>query len=254
MTKRGYPDWGDNLGQTTIVNHDLNELASRLGSISRLERSGSVLWFDDGEQGLYPYTLSEPATVSIYRKPHIGCISGNGIYMQMGAVQTAVGAITINIPYSRFTLFGIEWLFDATCQTPGTWPYMQMDISMYFNNRVWLYSFFVDYQNQRVAINKDNPGGFDTVYFFQPLEPGYPYINAGKWNHCKMIFDPVNDRYQSIVLNGNYKDLSQYLVTSSKINQRNRIEVMFTSWSGSGAYTHKFTDIIVTIDEIYRKE
>ncbi len=254
MTKRGFPDWGDNLASTMIVNHDMNELSARLGGMSRLERSGNVLWYDVGDQGLYPYTIVHAGNGDIYRKPHKGCISGNALHLELPDVENDTTTLTVDIPYSRLAKIGLEFLFDITCETPGAYPWLSVQTIIYNNCYAYEYHFWVDYNGLRCGFDVDNPGGYHTEYIYTYTNPLYPFIYPGRWSHIKLIFDPVNCNFVSSVLNGNYLDLSKWLITPDRINQRNRIEIAFSNWSGVGGYTHKITDIIVTIDEIYRKE
>ena len=254
MSKRGFPDWGDNEASITIPSRDNNELAVRLGALSRFERSGNTLFFDDGSKYLYPYSVVQPNAGSIYRKAYANCISGSAIIVDTDSPASNSGSFTLNVPYSRIAKVGIEFLFDMSTQTPGTKPSIGLDVVVYNNNYAWMYQFFIDFINLRMQINKSNPGGFGPVNIYDSLLNGYYYFGTTRWNHIKLIVNPLENCYQSIVLNGNYLDLSNWLVSKSLSNSVNRIYANWYLTAGVGNFEYMFSDIIVTLDEIYRRE
>lgn len=59
----GAPDWGsDRARVVTFGGIDLDELAARLGSPSWYDRRGEVVWYDQFEHGIEPWTIETTGT------------------------------------------------------------------------------------------------------------------------------------------------------------------------------------------------
>ena len=207
---RGYPDYNSPASNIGAVSFDSAELAARLGSLSRIDRLGSVIYQDNFSESLSGWGISKStqAVVNIVSTP---VFDGSGS-LHIGILDTSgnLAGVSKYIPVHDVSRAGLELTF-------GIKYALGYGLPLRIISSYAVSTFSTTFQ---LTIYPD-PGKI-TIHRFTGSLPlvetdiitGLPKLNPNtvsqSYHHIKLVVDPEQGKYVRLYFDDTSMSLSQY--------------------------------------------
>jgi len=197
----GQPDFGANAPKETIYSlPDLGELAARLGSVMRYNRSGNLLWYDDFRESVSKWTPTySGGTGSWGISPAKALIGGTSGLLTTPSMSGSLARIETDLVYPVQGKIGFE---AAITQESTTSPIdIKIEAGIPPSYSMWVIRYA--YETSTLSIF-----GSDGAYHMLSSSLELSVLHKG-FHHFKVIIDLATDRYHSLKI-----DNSSYPVTA----------------------------------------
>lgn len=250
----GAPDFSNDSTATTVKVLDTGEVAARLGSVDILDRSGTVIYLDDGNHGIEDYYTVVVANVVKRAKLRRGSISGVVAEVNLTPAYGSSNDFELDIPFSKLGKIGIEYKIYLDIVSGGTLPMIGTEVDIMMGNKIHQFFMYFEYATQKINAIEMTGGIPSNHYISTPTDGFGAILNSGYFIHIKEVLDPSNNRWAYVTLNGRYIDLSSIPVEKDTLVTPNRIAFIFNHATATGGINTGFSDLIITNDEPDRKE
>jgi len=198
------PDWGTYAPVSTIYSiQDLGELAARLGSIVTFDRRGNVIFMDNFDDGIEPWSYGGTSGYSVRWSPYQYKSGGFSIELTTPAVAGKNAWIERYFPYPSKSRLGIEMSVNKN--------YRVNQIDFYFEiyDGSDLYEPYI-----RLIGNTWSYLGDDLNY--HNLGSAGDLMNDIMFHTFKLVFDLTTGKFVRLIVDTTTFDLSTF--TIYKIN------------------------------------
>lgn len=233
----GAPDWFNvNPMELFYSLSDLGELAARLGSPSRIDRRGKVVWYDTFSGGLSAwdvYAYGGGARGIIVTAPSVS--PGGALMLDAGTVMGGnTQALTHLVP-PLTRCFGVEWYWTH----PGTRGLVMLIVSWTRANTSYMAGVRYDCETGR-------------LYFMPIASPMVlvkdfgPYIlYPNTYHNYKLVLDTASASGVRIMVDGEEFDISPYTIYSSPVAGQDGLDLTFVVDNLTDAGTIAYIDDII---------
>jgi len=198
----GYQDWGRGAPRTvTYGGIDLDELAARLGSPSFYDRRGEVVWYDQFEYGIEPWTIETTGTGGDGADvTAVWLTKGHSLRLRSGTDEGAQTQAERILFMPQLTRIGLE----ASLCFGGSVGYGVLSLAFLDGTYNQAYLARIDFANDRVQISAA-VAGWVNVITGMPLNQGdnlfYP---------IKIVVDASTRKWVRLLFANQAVDLSAY--------------------------------------------
>jgi hypothetical protein len=246
---RGHPDYNIPLTNIGSVSFDIAELAARLGSLSRIDRLGSVIYQDDFDNGLSRWTLVNG--LDAYTHVITSPVFDGDASIKLGVNQpTSLGdAIYKVIPLHDANRMGFEFTYALA-------PIGEVNVIPEF--RAYIYTMTSLYRCylkihplNHIIYLYTQPEGQPAGYYVALDDMLYlaPVSNYVTWHHCKIVIDIDKGKYQRLYHDQFTADLTSYPLISGANPGYSGMTLAFFTNLGSAPGYWILDNLIVTINE-----
>jgi len=207
---RGYPDY--NAPRTAIgsVSFDSAELAARLGSLSKINRMGNVVYqesFENGLNGWNIYTGSNQKVEVVSSTVFEGgtCLK----FKALDAINTYSHIFKL-LPLLDYKSFGLEFTFGWKYSASGSVPFV-IEVRHYQISKYYNYKVYIDPNNDLVRIytlTGSPPDSYVTV--LADIGSYIAGLNLHSFHTAKIVLDLENTLYKRMYFDQYSVDLSGY--------------------------------------------
>ncbi len=204
------PDLPDNYpwlpGSERFPVGDLGEIAVRLGSPVRFDRRGEVLWYDQFDYGLAPWSSSvvgDGASVKIsaantFMSPYAALLTAGSTALRKALLKK-------NLQHAALGKWGVELAVTFL----SDWDYFEVALAIYTGDTLYAPGFRISLTDGELQYRND-AFGYDKVVDVVNLRPSPP-----QYHHVKLVFDLSKAKYNYIMLGPNEYDLSDLTFDAS---------------------------------------
>jgi hypothetical protein len=249
MTPIGYPDYGNIESSIANPSLDSGELASRMGSPNKIQRSGLVLYSDDFSNGIESWKLKSMAVDIPICRVREGNVSGSYLSLLCSSNPVVHVWCTKSIPFISMDKFALE--FGMRSETDGlvTSPDITITIGVYTDTLTTVYTILINSHTNTLNVEDlSYPFPYSRpIYTFRSTSDGYKEYNSWQW--YKLFIDPLNSKYIRLMYNNSVFDLSKMVLTSAPSSVAPQIYLHLDVVNCTKAYYTNFSPIIVTTGE-----
>jgi len=220
---------------------DQAELAARLGSIITRDRRGRVIWFDD-----FNDTISKWGVAATGEGGGVSADTANPYFTKSCAkLETGTGAGSYCSLNKYFflpvdTRLGFEWIFSMK----GPVKRIENTNYIYKGTKRYPYTLYLDTVNNVIKLS--------TAAGYVTIEDGdYTFLlNEYYYCHCKLVIDPVTNKYVRLIIADKEIDVSDYEPSSNAYSSERAIYENFIVGTNSTANAIAYVNgFIFTQDE-----
>ncbi len=246
---RGYPDYNNPLNNVGAVSFDIAELAARLGSISKINRLGNVIFQDDFSEGMSGWLVIQG--VDAYAK----CVT-SPVYEGVAAVKLGVSLsngwgcnITKQVPLHDLGRYGIEKVI-AFEPTGGNGVILACTLNPFTPSKNLVAILVINPITSDISIYTDIGGG---IYGYLSLFTGLPRFNPlgaiVTYHHVKLVIDIQESTYVRLIFDQYSIDLTSHPLASYVYAGYTGILIRDTILSGSSVSYCMIDNNILTMNE-----
>jgi hypothetical protein len=201
------PDWQKYLpGSERYALSDLGELAARLGSPLRFDRRGEVLWYDQFDHGLSPWTSAAFGTGgSVAISTTDTFMSANAALLTAGSSSLRAADLSKSIQQASLGKWGVE----VAVAFLSDWDYFELVITIRDGVDFWVATVRLSLTDNELQYGLSG-GGFQKVDDLLDLTSDPPIYQI-----IKLVFDLTTSEYVHIRLGPTEYDLSGVALNSS---------------------------------------
>jgi len=238
----GTPDWwGESPTATVHQVTDMGELAVRLGSPVSYDRRGNVVWFDNFEDGLGKWYLSEVGTGADVALTGLSAVSGGYSAKLVGGSDGLMSAQLQRIFYAPVPgKVGLEMSFELR----GAATVVELQAAHY--DGVNYYQYYVRWVSATSDFEYQDSAGA-----WQDIDANKPLIAAAHaWHTMKVVFNTASGKYVRAMLDDEEYSLAGIGPQSaaSAIEPTVRVRIYGYSDAGHNHYV-LIDDVILTQNE-----
>lgn len=249
---KGFPDWGKDIGETTVKVDDLGELAARLGSIDTIDRSGTVIFIDDGGLGLYPYTIVDGTAAELARVLDGKLLSGSAIRFLIGLDAGTLITITRRLALSIFSLTGIEFKMRTTKDASNFRSDLRCYLEVQSGDTHYQYGIAINQYTDRLLVYRKSGAVQVATEVFGGSTGKQTVIDGDDYVYVKLVVNPLTGKYVYVKVNGDVYDLSMYDALDTTTSTVNYLELKYMINNTVNDSYLFLGDIILTTNEIER--
>ena len=185
----GYPDWNNDDNSRGVYSSDVNDLAARLGALSRISRSGKLIyqttWVDDYILWT-PHGGGNASFVPTY---------DTGIYRPGCLAFAPGGEAAGTVDFSRYfppvlgSTYGVEFSY-LSLTNKNTHPGIQFIV--FDGVYKWYYDFYLDYSDGIVYAPNASGGAAELAVL------GAETMGSLSFSIIKMYIDTENHKYKRL--------------------------------------------------------
>jgi hypothetical protein len=246
---RGAPDYrvsSSLYGQTST---DVFELAARMGYSDNMDRRGSVIFIDNFNNLLIPYTLNAAAAswCNVVAKP--GCTYMGDHVLCCPGVSTFSYQFWKYVPIIQHTCYGFECAFGWEVAIGTTAKDIDFYINFLENGQQYQFAVEVNVVAANITIYTRDSGGVTT----------HPIVISGLgvlgladrviWHYMKLVVDLETRKYKRLIFDDYEIDLSiypGYYIGSAATPTLNTYIVTFSGANTADVYIGNW---IITMNE-----
>jgi len=207
----GYPDYGIYTPKKTVhALQDMAELAARSGSIVTFDRRGDVIWLDDFESGIEKWAAILQGTgAEAVNTAETARNGGYSVKLTTGNAADDWAFLAHPHAYPVFSKLGFEISFslDSAIKDVRIFLVLYTGTTQHVAEIVYIHSTGeLQYRDQNNV--------YQTFATITPLR-----VYSKLFHTIKLVIDPANTKYYSLILNNQTFDLSaySYFTTSSVV-------------------------------------
>ena len=212
------------------------ELAARLGSIYRFNRTGSVIYMSDFATGWKNCQVGGSGTgysVALAASPSLD--GGYSAHLVGGSDSYKYAEVYVYLPLTYAGGLGFQTLFA-----------LKNNVDKVYHNLVYRKSgvsydatAIIDISNQKIQIVAKTAGTVTLLENFTPL------IDSVSFNYFKLIVDAEVNRYSKLYVQNSVFDIDEYELVSSTDLQPDVITPTFRIYSLAGQNGEGWLDSVV---------
>ena len=227
-------DSSDAWGQMLSVGNA--ELAARLGSIYRFNRTGSVVYMNDFATGWKNCQVGGSGTgysVALAASPSLD--GGYSAHLVGGSNSYKYAEVYLSLPLTYTGGLGFQTLFA-----------LKNNVDKAYHNLVYRKSgvsydatAIIDISNQKIQIVAKDIG---TVTLMEGFSP---FTDSASFNYFKLVVDTGTSKYKTLYVQNYVFDIAQYSLVSSTDLQPDAVYATFRVYSLTGQNGEGWLDSIV---------
>ena len=240
---RDYPDFGvSGLANTKVTITDMSELAVRLGSISRFDRSGIIIFEEAFKHGIGRWVQnSTPADAYVVPVSDYYSLVPYSALLATTSDLNSYSGISTYLPIPYVSPMGFEW----HCKFRDEVELFYMWVQVHTGDCQYRVVVRIDIEDTIVDIC--NKGGtYDPVYT-KALRYG---VNS-PFHAMKVVVDFLNETYVRLVVDGVDIDLTgRSIFKDAEDDESPHLFLYFSNNPGPSTLNRVYLDnIIITMDE-----
>ena len=207
---RGYPDYKVQPTQQTTFNEDNNELAARLGGLSRIHRAGQLIYQTDFSEGITDWLdgCGGGALAEVY---NLKSYNGDSVLRLTAANAGLNYAQAYKIfPFAKSYTYGYELTFAVIQGGGGVTPLFTLEILLYNQGTNYRYRVVIDETNHRIRVISDLPLPGGTYDIYTGLYGLASTLGAPVYHWMKLIIDFETYQYTRLLFDDLVIPLTQY--------------------------------------------
>ena len=239
---RGAPDDSNvKVGKDVYRLDDLAELAVRLGSIVKYNRSGNVLVLDGFEEGVNAWTLNRTGAWAEVEVSDEKAYNGQvALKVTSGTGVTPYAGIAKYIPPVSQCKIGLQSCFSLNSDV------VDIRFQLTYGRDPLRHYFLVRYDHVAGELQYESAPGVFTPF----ATPGKLYDGSNNWHNIKIIADMVTGEHVRCYLDGEAYDMSGIFPLTGAWGQGSFLYAILRVY-GDGATSGVvfFDNVIVTYNE-----
>lgn len=238
----GARDWSNtNPGTVSHGLTDLAELGARLGSPSRVDRRGYVVFYDDFSKGLGAWEIQAVSPGSYVRLCTFPVVTGPfSVVMNGGTYTYGSAGMRLYLIPAMTDKIGFEWWWGHV-----SGDYVQEVYVDGIRDGVY-YMVRVRYYASTYTLAIENLGGYEIPLITYPMAPYTPYA----MHNAKVVLDLAEMRGERFIYDGREINIRTFPIVTSASSYPDMLRVIVTMNNVSGTNRDMYFDnFIYTMQE-----
>ncbi len=238
---RGHPDWLVSTDYYSHVDSDDAELAVRLGSPYRYNRSGKVIGIEQQGVKLAQWNTGGSGTGNaIVEDTDCAFIGDRCLKLTPGSDVNKFAYMWRSFPRIRHGFYAMEYLFWLTDEDIDIVSRFQLQT----DKNYYIFQVKLD-GGTKVLSYLNSAGGYTAITTLTyPLENTTPV-----WHYIRLLIDTINKKYVEVQVNDEVFSLGQLVGTSGASLTVEHFQTTITTYDLSGSKNPAYVDaFIVTLD------